>query len=237
MASPSIHPPNGALPERGLSATTGHTSIGEASPQSPKQRVALLLASGKSVTAAAEEAGLHRSTIHQWLKTDSKFAAAVDSARGEYVETLRDRLRDQAAIAVQAITDLLTSPNTPASVRLRAALAVLERPQFPKPGWNLPERIEADHERQLLDHIAVIDTDYKIMRMSRSLHSEQSRSLDPLASARQKSTLFDTNSGFSANPPAQPSRNGLCPCGSGKKYKRCCGQSAPPVLSGLPFAI
>jgi transposase-like protein len=215
-------------------ASHSATSASEASP--PKQHVALLLASGKSVTAAAEEAGLHRSTIHQWLKTDSKFAAAVESARGEYVETLRDRLRDQAAIAVQAITDLLTSPNTPASVRLRAALAVLERPQFPKPGWNLPERIEADHERQLLDHLAVIDADYKIMRMSRALRSEQNP-LETLTAARQKSTLFDTNSGFSPNPSAQPSRNGLCPCGSGKKYKRCCGQYAPPVLSGLPSAI
>jgi SEC-C motif-containing protein len=25
-------------------------------------------------------------------------------------------------------------------------------------------------------------------------------------------------------------RNALCPCASGRKYKRCCGQSAPPVL-------
>jgi|GEM_PF-1329388 len=26
-------------------------------------------------------------------------------------------------------------------------------------------------------------------------------------------------------------RNSLCPCGSGAKYKRCCGTNAPPVLS------
>jgi hypothetical protein len=42
-------------------------------------------------------------------------------------------------------------------------------------------------------------------------------------------------------PVAQPSgceidtesnpRNALCPCGSGTKYKRCCGKTAPPVLS------
>jgi hypothetical protein len=29
--------------------------------------------------------------------------------------------------------------------------------------------------------------------------------------------------------PAVP-RNALCPCGSGEKYKRCCGENAPPVL-------
>lgn len=27
-------------------------------------------------------------------------------------------------------------------------------------------------------------------------------------------------------PPAPPSLNAPCPCGSGKKYKRCCGSSA-----------
>jgi hypothetical protein len=25
-------------------------------------------------------------------------------------------------------------------------------------------------------------------------------------------------------------RNASCPCGSGEKYKRCCGHGAPPVL-------
>ncbi|MCU0229700.1 MAG: SEC-C domain-containing protein [Bryobacterales bacterium] len=29
----------------------------------------------------------------------------------------------------------------------------------------------------------------------------------------------------------QPARNHACPCGSGKKYKRCCGASAPPLLA------
>jgi hypothetical protein len=31
------------------------------------------------------------------------------------------------------------------------------------------------------------------------------------------------------NPPQTP-RNAPCPCGSGAKYKRCCGKTAPPVL-------
>ncbi len=31
------------------------------------------------------------------------------------------------------------------------------------------------------------------------------------------------------NPPTGP-RNAPCPCGSGQKFKRCCGRSAPPVL-------
>ena len=29
----------------------------------------------------------------------------------------------------------------------------------------------------------------------------------------------------------QTPRNAACPCGSGQKYKRCCGRNAPPVLN------
>ena len=31
----------------------------------------------------------------------------------------------------------------------------------------------------------------------------------------------------------QIARNSLCPCGTGEKYKRCCGKNAPPVLHVL----
>ncbi len=37
------------------------------------------------------------------------------------------------------------------------------------------------------------------------------------------------------SPEATP-RNASCPCGSGVKYKRCCGVNAPAVLSGLSKA-
>jgi len=34
-----------------------------------------------------------------------------------------------------------------------------------------------------------------------------------------------------ATPDAQIARGALCPCGSGQKYKRCCGRTAPPLFS------
>jgi hypothetical protein len=36
--------------------------------------------------------------------------------------------------------------------------------------------------------------------------------------------------GLNCNPPAPTPRNASCPCGSGDKYKRCCGKQAAPVL-------
>ena len=35
----------------------------------------------------------------------------------------------------------------------------------------------------------------------------------------------------------KPGRNELCPCGSGQKYKRCCGNKHAPFLSGTALVI
>ncbi|QQR74124.1 MAG: SEC-C domain-containing protein [Holophagales bacterium] len=43
--------------------------------------------------------------------------------------------------------------------------------------------------------------------------------------------------GFRPEPLAAPERNGPCPCGSGSKYKKCCG-AQPPAVGGLaPFDV
>ena len=39
-----------------------------------------------------------------------------------------------------------------------------------------------------------------------------------------------TRAEIEPEPAPQTPRNALCPCGSGAKYKRCCGPKAPPVL-------
>lgn len=42
-------------------------------------------------------------------------------------------------------------------------------------------------------------------------------------------TKLDTNSAVNPVQPEIP-RKAPCPCGSGEKFKRCCGKDAPPVL-------
>ena len=54
------------------------------------------------------------------------------------------------------------------------------------------------------------------------------RVADPRASASQtESTTCETKSA----PQPEVGRNSPCPCGSGQKYKRCCGVNAPPILN------
>jgi len=133
---------------------------------SPAQaQVIAALAQGRTVTAAAQDAGLHRNTIYNWFH-EPAFQTAADEAQREYIATLSDGMRDLAALAVETLRSLLEDPKTPPAVRLRAALAVLQRPHFPDRGWHLPERIEPPREQQVVDGLAEIKADYDAMRMT-----------------------------------------------------------------------
>ena len=168
---------------------------------SPVQAAVLLaLSQGASITKAAQSAGLHLSTVNEWLQEDAHFAAAFRQACEEYIQTLRDQMRDLSALALTTLQSLLEDSKTPPSVRLRAALAVLEHPRFPDQGWNLPAPINTPKQEELVRDFALLKKDYEA-----SLHEET------------------------------VARNAPCPCGSGRKYKRCCGSSAPPILG--PVAV
>jgi transposase-like protein len=59
----------------------------------PKQtKAALLLASGDTVTATAEQVGVNRMTIHQWLKEDDNFNAYLNSLKREFVDAGRSAM-------------------------------------------------------------------------------------------------------------------------------------------------
>ena len=191
---------------------------------SPVQaQVIAALAQGRTITDAAHDAGLHRTTIHHWFRTQPMFQTAFQEAQREYVETLQDLMRDLAARAVETLRSLLDDPKTPPSVRLRTALAVLERPHFPKPGWHLPERIETPREQQVVDGLAEIKADYDAMRMTEAVQAH-----NPSVSEGTGPQPPNHNPSVSAGKgsSATIARNAPCPCGSGNKYKRCCGSAS-----------
>jgi hypothetical protein len=168
---------------------------------SPAQaKVIKSLARGQTVTAAAEDAGVHRTTIHHWIRTEPAFKIAVETAQSEYAAELNDGIRELAARALLTLHDLLQDISTPPAVRLKTALAILQRPHAPNPGWNLPVPIETQP-------------------------IETNRDATPIAGAKEPDAP-------KAAPPAPApiARCAPCPCGSGRKYKRCCGADA----TGLP---
>jgi AcrR family transcriptional regulator len=196
-------------------------------PLSPVQaQVIATLAQGRTITDAARDAGLHRTTIHHWFRTEPTFNTAFQEAQSEYVETLQDGMRDLAARAVETLRSLLDDPNTPPAVRLRTALAILQRPHFPNQGWHLPERIETPRQQQVVDTLAEIKADYDTMRMTEAMQARaaHSPSVSAGASDPQHTITPSVNEGASASQPI--ARCAPCPCGSGDKYKRCCGRAS-----------
>jgi hypothetical protein len=136
------------------------------------------LASGQTVTASAEQAGVHRTTVHHWLRTQPDFKAAVDAALADCAAELNDGMRDLVVRALHTLHELLQDRATPQAVRLKTALAVLQRPPA---GWQVSPAID-----------------------------------DPQPEAA---------------PAAPVARTAPCPCGSGRKYKRCCALAlASPLL-------
>jgi hypothetical protein len=49
---------------------------------------------------------------------------------------------------------------------LKTALAILERPQFPSPGWQLPADIAAPHERRITEELSFLEADCRRLRMT-----------------------------------------------------------------------
>lgn len=122
----------------------------------PSQLVAIAaLVAGATNTTAAEAAGVDRSTLFRWLKGDAEFVAALNLARSEQAERTRAELRGLASEAVATIRELMTSPQTPPAIRLRAAATALEIAGGTGPeshGPTEPDEVramwEADEEAQ-----------------------------------------------------------------------------------------
>lgn len=110
---------------------------------------------------------------------------------------------------------------------------------FDRPGWN--ELFQSDDEGQLIvipivagevdpewPHEPV--TDEKSMELLAYMAAGLGRSYRHFASRRREpmqSAATPTDSPRRAAP--KVGRNEPCPCGSGKKFKRCCGNSPPPA--------
>jgi uncharacterized protein YecA (UPF0149 family) len=189
-----------AAPDSSLSS---HSSLFSTVELSPAQaQVVEALAEGASISCAARRADIHRTTIHHWIRTNAAFKEAAQNAQAEYTAELTDDMRELSALALKTVRNLLERSDTPPAVKLRAALAVLKRPHFPHKGWHLPERIESPRQQQVADSLAELKSDYDFMRMSEALAAKA-----PAEPA----------------PQAPIARSAPCPCGSGQKYKRCCG--------------
>src|SRR5260370_18034831 len=173
-------------------------AISDAGLSPVQAQVIEALAQGQTVSAAAEKAGVHRTTIHHWIRSEPQFQAAVRIAQAEYSAELNDGIRELAARALLTLHDLLQDPTTPPAVRLKTALAILQRPHAPNTGWHLPDPIESE-----------------------PASTETNHSATPIAAATElvaPRTQPKQPTPIALSPP--------WPSSAGRKYKRCCRTEA-----------
>lgn len=91
-----------------------------------QERVIAYLATGASMRAISEKVQIHRNTISNWRRGDPTFAKALAEARFQRVLHWRECAEEHGSLAIQTIGEILRDEKAPASLRLRAALAILE---------------------------------------------------------------------------------------------------------------
>lgn len=83
------------------------------------------LLSHRDTQAAADHAGVNRSTIYRWLREDEVFTQALKKAESEAISTLGRELITLGSKASSAVEAVLDSPASTAAQKLRAAEIIL----------------------------------------------------------------------------------------------------------------
>ena len=119
---------------------------------SPAQRQAVkILAGAKS--NGAELAGCDPEAVAEWLRGDAEFIAELNRVRSYRAERLRADVRSLASDAMATLRELISGPDVPPAVRLRASLAILDAANAMKPetiGSTSALGVEASLEHQAL---------------------------------------------------------------------------------------
>jgi transposase-like protein len=111
-----------------------------------------LLAVGKTVTAVAEQVGVARQTVSEWLNQDPAFEAAVNRRRQELWENVSDRLRALLPNALDVLEQALENGSVKAAVEVlkAAGLHGLQRPSGPVDPLDV-ENLAKEKERARQD--------------------------------------------------------------------------------------
>jgi hypothetical protein len=243
-----------------------------------KQQLSVIcaLSSGASLTAAAQQAGVHRNTINNWRCHSLPFQQGFAHAQYDRAIYFREKMEDLIDLAFKSIQEILTDPKAPASVKLKAALAIMttactppaphqqveldiEKIVFKRtPGQTVTEDQLAPappvhNDAQPVPQAPPAEAPPPAPTVHKDAQSEpcptDQPSFDPSIphNPAQPAPSETAHPAKCSAPPAvhnsaQPrkrrevARNAQCPCGSGKKYKRCCIDLSHAQGSGQPLA-
>lgn len=89
-------------------------------------RAIAALVAHPSQQEAAEAAGVGLRTLERWLAEDGTFQAALLAAEGVLIDEAARRLLKLQQAAIDHIESILVAELTPAAIKLRSAIAILE---------------------------------------------------------------------------------------------------------------
>ena len=111
-----------------------------------QQQVLQALVAGTSITAASQDAGVHRTSVHLWTRQHPHFARALLDARQEKADRLLDELTDLADLAINTFRHLLSDENASPATRLKAAMEIVKLVESQRPAQRqaTPEEVKFD---------------------------------------------------------------------------------------------
>ena len=104
------------------------------------------LVAGLSVSAAAREAGVHRTTVHLWTRTLPDFARTLLTLRQQRADQMLDELGDLADLAINTFRQILSDEHASASVRLEAAIEIAKLVEAQRPTVSIEPAVEKLHQ-------------------------------------------------------------------------------------------
>jgi hypothetical protein len=161
-------------------------------------QVIMALSEGMNSTQAAAQAGVHRNTIAYWRRNSLPFRESLAHAQYDRAIFFREKAEEMVDLAYQTVRDLMNDPNTSPSVRLKAAIFILEKATTPPPQ---KEQVPLDIEKIRIS----TPTPETVHEVHNELHND----------AQNAQTTYRRET-------PKVGRNEPCPCGSGRKHKLCC---------------
>ena len=95
------------------------------SSQQKKTAALLALSDSSSLTEAASRAGISTRTLYNYIHDDLSFSKAYNGIQEQAIISVTDKLSECVGSAVNAIKEIVESEATPPTVRLKAAIAIL----------------------------------------------------------------------------------------------------------------
>jgi len=143
------------------------------------------------------------------MHTSPDFHEAFEEAQTTRALLKRSEAEERLDAAYAAIDRILANPDAPTGLTLKAALAVIDRAAAPLPHHPAPQPQPPS-----------------VATPAEPSTESPQPSHPPVPTAALHNPASAT----------KPGRNDLCPCGSGRKYKRCCLDKVPPAAPLKPPA-